>query len=166
MPRPKALYPQFINLEQMRQLKASLLHESMREKAGLNHMRLSIRAVKDAGPGQFIPATSAEFVPDNNRTLDFYAVEGYQLYMIEGTFNNPPKMDPEEKMTRAEFMVDLLDRLDGFAESLKYSPALYERVSEEIQIAGHYIRGSYDIGELADISYLEDTNAPAGISLP
>jgi hypothetical protein len=163
VPRHKALVPQFINLEQMRQLKASLIHEGMRDRAGLSHIRISIRAVRDAGPGQFVPATQAEFVSDNDRTLDFYAVDGYSLYMIEGTFSDAPKFDPSEKLTRAEFLVDLLDRLEGFGQSLKYSSALFERVSEELQIAGHYIRGAYDIAELADLTYLEkeEVDAPA-----
>jgi hypothetical protein len=139
----------------MRQLKASLIHEGMRDRAGLSHIKLSIRAVKEAGPGQFVPVSQAEFVPDNNRTLDFYSVPGYSLYMIEGVFD-APKLDPTEKMTRAEFLVDLLDRLEGFGQSLKYSPALYERISEELEITGHYIRGAFDIGELADLAYLDE----------
>jgi hypothetical protein len=162
VPRPKPLIPQMINREQMRQITANLLHDGMKERAGLNHIRISIRAVREAGPAQFIPCTQAEFVPDNKRTLDYYAVPGYDLYLIEGVYDTP-KFDPTEKLTRAEFLVDLLDRLEGFGQSLKYSPALYERVSEELEIAQHYIRGAYDLAELADISYLEkeEVDAPA-----
>lgn len=160
--RPKNLYPQVVNREQMRSLTASLLYEGIKEFAGMNQVKLSIRGVRENGPGQFLPATQAEFVPDNRRTLDFYAVPGYDLYVIEGVYDMP-KYDPSEKLTRAEFMVDLLDRLDGFAESLKYSPHLYEAVRAEVDTSSHYIQGAYDIAELADISYLEkeETIAPA-----
>jgi hypothetical protein len=155
----KRLVPQYITREQMKMLSASLLYTGMQERAGLDHIRISIRAVKQGPWGQFIPATQAEFVSYSNRTLDYYAVPGYSTYMIEAV-HDAPKYDPNEKLTRAEFLVDLLDRLDSFAESLKYSPALYEQVRAEVDTSQHYLKGAFDVAELANLSYLEIEEVP------
>jgi hypothetical protein len=165
-PRPKVrpLIPQIITLEQMKLLSAGALYLGMKERAGLDHIRISIRAVKPGPWGQFIPATPSEFVSYSNRTLDYYSVEGYSVYMVEGTYD-VPTYDPDEKLTRAEFLVDLLDRLDSFAESLKYSPALYEQVRAEVDTSQHYLRGAFDIAELADLSYLSEETENAPVSL-
>jgi hypothetical protein len=142
----------------MKVITASLLYQGMREKAGYKDVRISIRGVREAGPGQYTPATQSEIVPDNDRSLDWYAVPEFDLYMVDAVYD-APKHDPSLKMTRAEFLMDLLNRLDGFGQAVKYLPSVYERVAEELEIAGHYIRGAYDLAELADLSYLEKEKA-------
>ena len=163
--RPRKLFPQLINREQMRTLTASLLYDGIRDHlVGQQEVRISIRGVRVIGPGQYSQATTSEIVPDRKETLDNFAVPEFDLYMIEGTFQ-PPKHDPAQLMTRAEFMVDLLDRVDSFAEALKYSPNLYEQVRAEADVAGHYIKGAFDITELADLSYLESEEPVANLDI-
>lgn len=153
--KPKSLYPHVIHRQIMKDLTASLLYEGMRDKAGMKDVRISIRGVRMAGNGVFIPASESELLPDSVQTLDNFAITGYDWFSVEGTYDTP-KANPSLRMTRAEFLVDLLDRLEGLRESLKYSPALYENVSAEIGVAEHYIKGAYDVAELADLTYFEE----------
>lgn len=166
MPRPQALVPtKAIHRLQMGELTCATIYEGMRDRLRMNDIKITIRGVRMVGPGVFAPAGESRILPDNKLKLDYYALPDFEWFMLEGAVDDR-RYDPSEKLTREQFLIELLDRLNSFAERTKYSPGLHERVREEIEIAEHYLKGAYDIAELHDISYLEVASANLQLPMP
>jgi hypothetical protein len=145
-------------------IKASLLYSGWRDRVGLTDVRITLRGVKEIGPGQYTVGGEAEIVADNDRTLDYYA-GSYDWYIVEGQ-HQVPKYDLNERLTRAEFLMELLERLDALVESVKYSPALAENIGKEVEVASHYVKGAYDLAELCDLDYLKKEATSADPLVP
>lgn len=129
-----------------------LLYEQFRLNLGTHKVTVTVQGLAPDSSGTYRKAGPKLFVPQLEAKLYTYCESGFSHYRVEVDYTAGTLL-PDTLMTRAEFLMELLDIWGTMRTRL--SPALTKTVGKDLDLVLKLTRSVYSVGELADMGYLE-----------
>lgn len=150
-PVSKTLVPSVIDRKFAETVDCLTLYEMFREKLTGSKITLTLRGCVDEGE-KFKATGIVIQIPSLPVKLSTICPTDFDYFAVQADYTQDYLL-PNQQMTRAEFLIELLDIWQAMRN--RVSPHLKE-LGAELDLVMDYTRNIYSVRELADISYLEE----------
>ena len=144
--------PVVIDLAFCRTVNCNLLYEQFRTQFGTSKVFITVQGCMPDGT----PTSKSQMVPQTDSTLYDVVEKEFKYYVIKVDYT-AGKLLPTDTMTRAEFLMELLDIWETMR--VRLSPHLSTTIGAELDTVINHTRNVYASAELADLSYLEEVQS-------
>ena len=150
-PVTKTLLPSVISKAEAAETNCQKLYELFKEQLGTDKIAISVKGASVHSFG-YSTHTNLVHLPRTNTFIAQHCPTGYEHFEVKVAYT-VPHLDPNQTMTRAEFVIELLDLWEAMQKTLPGEKR--ESTGRIFTDASELLRSTYQVEDLADLDYLE-----------